>query len=271
MKRFAALLIALAAPAFAEPDVPCPLASAPVADLGNVLGAAAEERIAGTCRALQEQKGVPLVVVTVPSLGGVTVETLALRLLAQWQFDAVETDGRNWQKGILLLVAPQDKKCRIELGTAWGTARYPECRKITDDWLRPRFRSGAFEAGIEDGVAALDSMARGTKPRSAPRTSGSWFVPLGLVALAVFTIVSTVRRGTQGAAWSFWRVVFSVLGTILVIVLTPRRRRGGFGGFGYIGGRGGFGYGGSYRSSWSGGGGSRGGGGGGGRGATGSW
>ncbi len=265
MKRLAALLIVLAAPAFAGPDVPCPPASAPVADLGNVLGAAAEERIGGVCRALQEQKGVPLGVVTIPSLDGVTVETFALRLLAQWQFDAVEADGRNWEKGILLLVAPRDRKCRIELGTGWGTARSSDCRRIGDEWLYPRFRAGAYEAGIEEGVAALDAMARGTMLKAPSKKFGG--VGIFVVGIALLlSIVSFVRRGTRGLAWPIWRGGFSALGWMLLILASSRGRRSrgwGHGGGGFrVGGFGG-GFGG--RSSRGGGFSA------GGRGATGSW
>lgn len=173
MRRVAALLTVLAVPALAEPcDVPCPPADAPITDLADVIGAPATERIALVCRTLLDQKRVPLVVVTIPSLEGLGIETFALRLLAQWQFDAVEADGRNWEKGILLLVSPKDKKCRIELGTGWGTGRNLECRAIVEDWLLPRFRKGDYEGGIEAGVAALDGMARGTPVRS-PRGKSS--------------------------------------------------------------------------------------------------
>ena len=279
MTRLAVLLAALAAPALAQ-DVPCPPADRPIADHAHVLSASAVERIASVCRNLQQQKDTPLAVVTITSMSlhggaGWDIETFALRLLAQWQFD-VESDGRNWEKGILVLVAVKDRKCRIELGTKWGTSANARCQDILAQWILPRFRAGDHEGGIEAGVTALDGMVRGTRPRAAPKKATSYVWPIALVLLGVFTVTSLVRRGTQGAAWSFWRSAFSVLSMVLVALATSRggaygRRRRGFG----MGGFGG-GFGGGFRI----GGGSRGGGfssggfsrgGGGGRGATGSW
>jgi len=239
MTRCALLLIALAAPAFAQ-DVPCPPADRPVADLAHVLSPSAIDRIARVGRDLQAQKGVPLVVVTIPSMSlhggaGWDIETFALRLLAQWQFD-VESDGRNWEKGILLLVAVKDRKCRIELGTKWGTGANARCQEILSQWILPRFRKGDHEGGIEAGVTALDGMVRGTKPRAAPRQASSYLWPIGLLLLGVFTVASLVRRGAQGLAWSFWRSVFSVLGVVLMVLSSSRGRRsygwGRHGGFG---------------------------------------
>ena len=280
MTRLALLLTVLAAPALAQ-GVPCPPADRPIADLAKVLQAAAADRIAQTCRNLQEQKGIPLVVVTITSLEqegeGLGIDTFALRLLAQWQFDAVEADGRNWEKAILVLVSLKDRKCRIEPGTKWGTSRNAQCRTILDEWILPRFRKGDHAGGIEAGVTALDGMVRGATPRAAPRQASSYLWPVGLVLLGLFTVVSLVRRGAQGLAWSFWRSAFSILGMVLLVLASSRGRRsygwGRRGGFG-MGGFGG-GFGGGFRSGGM----SRGGGfssggfsrGGGGRGATGSW
>jgi uncharacterized protein len=284
MTRLALLLALLPAVAFAE-SVPCPPASRPVADLANVLGAPAADRIAQTCRRLQEEKGIPLVVVTIPSMRehggeGLDIERFAMLALAEWQFDGVESDGRNWEKAVLLLVSLGDRKCRIEPGSGWGHSRSRDCEAILRDRMMPRFRNGDFRGGIEVGVAALDATFRGTRLPAAPGRSVSFAWIAGIGLLLVFTVASLVRRGTQGAAWSFWRVVFSVLGTILVVLATPRRRRsygwglgggyrsGGFGG-GFGGSRGGgFGGGsfGGFGGTSRGGGVSRSG-----RGATGSW
>jgi uncharacterized protein len=192
-------------------------------------------------------------------------------VLAEWQFDGVESDGRNWEKAVLVLVSLGDRKCRIEPGSGWGHSRGRDCETILRDRMMPRFRKGDFRGGIEAGVAALDATFRGTPLPAAPGRPVSFAWIAGIVLLLAFTVVSLVRRGTQGAAWSFWRVVFSVLGTILVVLATPRRRRRygwGFGGYRSGGFGGGFGGGsfGGFGGASRGGGVSRSG-----RGATGSW
>ncbi len=246
----------MAVPALAE-GIPCPPAERPLADLAGVIGEPAEERIARVCRGLQEQKGIPLVVVTVPSLrrfGAEDIERFATSLLAEWQFDRVEADGRDWRKAALLLVSIEDRQCRIELGLDWRSGRNAECRAILDERMLPRFRAGDYTGGIEAGVGALDASFRGTPFRATKRkTEGAlWLGVLGLVAL--WSVVSLVRRGTQGVAWSFWRGAF----TILWVVLASSRRHRSRGSF-RLGGFGG-GFGGRRAPSRSAG-----------RGATGSW
>lgn len=256
VKRLALLLVLLADPAPGE-EIACPPADRPVADLANVVGDAAEERIARVCRNLHAEKGVPLVVVTVPSLrrfGSDDIERFATRLLAAWQFEGVEADGREWRRAALLLVSIEDRTCRIELGIDWGSGRNAECRAIIDERMLPRFRARDHAGGIEAGVAALDASFRGTPFRATKRkTEGAlWLGVLGLVAL--LSVVSLVRRGTQGVAWSFWRGAC----TVLWVVLASSRRHRTRGAF-RLGGFGG-GFGGRRPSSRSAG-----------RGATGSW
>lgn len=272
MKQIALLLALLPTAAFAQ-SLDCPPADRPVADHANLLGAAAADRLAQVCRKLQEEERVPLVVVTIPSMrehggDGMDIGRFAALVLAQWRFDGVESDGRDWDRAVLFLVSRGDRKCRIEPGAKLDGRRLSECEAILRDQVLPRFRSGDFAGGIENGVLALDATFRGTKPPSRPRRGLGIGWILGTIALGVFSVVSLVRRGSQGAAWGFWRAVFSVLSTVMLILATSRghRRRGW--GYGRTSGFGG-GFGGSFTF---GGGGSRGGGvSRSGRGVTGSW
>jgi len=266
------IVIACAAAALGE-EIPCPPADRPVADRAVLLSAPAEERIAELCRRLERETGAPMIVLTLDSLReqgaeGIGIERFATRLLTQWQFEPVEADGRKWGKAILLLVAVAERKCRIELGVDWGSSRNAQSVRILDDWILPRFRSGSFEAGIEEGVRKLDAMARGESLPVRRSSAFGGFLLFGAVAL--LSVVSFARRGSQGVAWTVWRGLFSLLGILLAAMASSRagRRRWGapYSGFGFPVRGGGFRIGGS-------GGGFRSGGGsvGSGRGATGSW
>ena len=143
-----------------------------------------------------------------------------------------------------------------------------EAQQIMNQILIPRFKQGDFSGGILAGVESLDKMARGLKlpqlaqhgslaaPGQEAQPPSPWgiIVPIAIVALVVFTIVSLVRNGTHGWSWLLWAGLFGLLGTILYTVMTNAGRSGG-----------GFGDGGGFSGGSFGGGSSDGGG------ATGSW
>lgn len=142
------LVLAGASACAAEyPDRP----AGPVLDQAAVIPQAAEhgldaklrEYSAGTCRAV--------VVATVSSLEGQSVEDYALRLANHWKIgDPVRGDG------ILLLVAPTERKVRIEVSRSLQPAMSDAAAmEIIEGGMLARYRSGDFSGGIEQGVEAI--------------------------------------------------------------------------------------------------------------------
>jgi len=160
--------------------------------------------------ALLTEKGVPIIVVTIPSLSHYDsydgIESYAMALFDEWGIGFTD-----WNHGILLLVAVADRKARIELGADWGQRKNGETDTIMDTLIVPAFKSGDFSGGIVAGVRGLDAMARDLVIPSPPKPD--WYYPtiIGLVLLAIFTFVSLYRRGSSGWAWLFWSAVFIVL------------------------------------------------------------
>ena len=153
--------------------------------------------------------------------------------------------------GVLLVVAHQDRKVRIEVGYGLeGALPDALCGRIIDNEILPNFKAGNFDAGVSDGVSAILQAIQGTYVATDSPSEGlPWWLPFLFVFGSIgFIIILGIIKGTGGG--------------------------GGFGG-GY---RGGGYYGGGWSSGgggWSGGGGGgwSGGGGGfsGGGGASGSW
>lgn len=217
----------------------------------------AEQDAAGI-RELADQlltdKAAPIVVVTIHSMAdhggqGMRIETFARLLFDQWQIGPAELGENIWNRGILLLVSKNDRTARIELGAGWGREQDVLCRQIMDEQIIPRFQQGNYSQGILAGVQSLERMARGLELPAAPKPA--WFYPLvvGAIGLAIFTLVSLVRRGASGWAWLFWGVVFAGIGAILYHLATNSGRSSG----GYSGGSfggGGFSGGGGATGSW---------------------
>jgi uncharacterized protein len=225
-----------------------------VRDLAGMIDDATEAEIRQTCDQLLNDKATPILVVTIESMakyGGenLRIETFATLLFDQWQIGHATLNKQLWNTGILLLVSRDDRQARIELGAGWGRREDELCRQIMDEHIIYHFKLGEFPEGIAAGVNSLDKMARKLELPKAPKPW--WMLPvmLGAIGLAIFTAVSLYRSGSSGWAWLFWGVVLSLVGAILIGMLTSSGRRGG-GGFGGGSFGGGYSGGGGASGSW---------------------
>lgn len=92
-----------------------------------------------------------MVVVTVKSLGGQTVERFTMDLGNRWGIGR-----RGINDGIIVLLAPNDRKVRIEVGPGLQSPLSNELTKrIIDERMLPRFRKSDFYGGLVAGVDAL--------------------------------------------------------------------------------------------------------------------
>lgn len=183
---------------------------------------------------------------------GLQIETFARLLFDQWQIGIAKLGNENWNTGILLLVSTGDRRARIELGAGWRRENDAICQKIMDQYIVPRFKQGDYPGGIAAGVKALDDMARGKALPAPPAVPRPWWhavAVIGFIGLAIFTVVSLVRRGSSGWAWLFWAAVFSLLGYVLYSLLTSSSHSSG-GGFSGGSFGGGFSGGGGASGSW---------------------
>ena len=125
-----------------------PALSGRVVDAANLLPASSRAAIAGKVAALEQRTGHQFVVVTVPSLGGHPIEDYGVTLGRTW---GIGRKGIN--DGVLLIVAPVERKVRIEVGYGLERAlRDEEARAIIDSAILPAFRAGDFPRGIAAGV-----------------------------------------------------------------------------------------------------------------------
>src|ERR1700674_677283 len=103
------LALLLPGSAVAEPAIP-PLTGR-VVDAAHVLDGWTHNQIDGELASFETSSGIQLVVVTLPDLGGDTIEDWGLALGRGW---GIGQKGKN--NGVLLIVAPTDRKLRIEVG-----------------------------------------------------------------------------------------------------------------------------------------------------------
>ena len=273
LMRFLAAIVAacaLASPAWAQPAFP-ERGTAPVVDAANVIDDAAEAALTARLDAFEEANQRQFVVATVPTLDGYDIADYGYQLGRHWGLGDTENDD-----GIILLVAPNERRVRIEVG--YGLEHIiPDglAYDIVEGDIVPRFKAGDMTGGIVAGadriIAQLELPPEEAQAIAAQASEprGENGFPIGAVIWIIFILFFFVipmfsrmggrryRRGGMGGAIGniiLWEAVNAA-------ARGASRSSGGWGGGGGFGG-GSFGGGGGF----SGGGGSFGGGG-----ASGSW
>lgn len=144
------------APALAaEPSYP--VLSGRVVDDANIIAPEARQRIADKIEAHEDKTSDQIVVATVPSLQGLSIEDFANGLFRHWQLGQKAKNN-----GVLLIVAPQERKVRIEVGYGLEGALTDALSKvIITTAIAPKFKAGDFAGGIEAGVDAIVTILAG--------------------------------------------------------------------------------------------------------------
>lgn len=237
---------ALAAGATGAERTALPEIRARIVDEAGLLSTTATSRLTRRLAAHEQASSEQVVVVTVASLGGRSIEEAGVELGRKF---GIGTRERN--NGVLFILAPNERRVRIEVGYGLeGTLTDAACSTIINALVLPPLRSGDFEAGIVAGVEGILSTLGGTleADREAPPRAGRGEgqpSALGWVFFAIWALLiigAMTSRGRRGR----------VLRGILPLLLSggfDGRRGGGFGGGGFRGGGGSFGGGGA-SGSW---------------------
>ncbi len=237
----AALVPAAAQPAFPE-------LTGRIVDNADLLTPADEAALTAELSALEEKSSDQLVVVTLPSLQGYTIEDYGYQLGRHWGIGTAKLNN-----GVLLIVAPNERKVRIEVGRGLeGTLTDALSKIIIENAILPRFRQGDFAAGIKDGVHditlvltgdAAEVEARG-KARDSAEADIDWFFVILWIAIWLW-IFYTIWKASRNAP----RVTHRRGGPVIIPGPTWSGGGGGWssggGGGGFSGGGGSFGGGGA--------------------------
>jgi uncharacterized protein len=197
-----ALLLCWAQAALA--DVAVPQLTGRVVDTTNTLSsgdiAAQSSRLAD----LQRRKGSQIAVLIVPTTAPETIEQFSIRAAEAWKIGRKKIDD-----GALLVVAKDDHKLRIEVGYGLeGALTDVTARRIIDETIVPRFKSGDFSGGIAAGLTRMIGVIDGEPlPAPAPEVSHgsndndlllSFLNPLNPFTLFFVFAVGAITRGLLG-------------------------------------------------------------------------
>jgi len=189
----ALILTVLLVPPLAALEVPA--LKGRVNDYARILAPATARQLEEVLRQLEAAESTQIVLLTIDSLEGDSLEDFSLRVVEAWKPGRVKLDN-----GALLLIAKNDRRLRIEVGYGLeGKLTDLVTGRIIRDIITPRFREGNFDQGVIDGLSAMIAAVRGE-----------------------FTAAETTRhqgRGVDpGNLFFLLLVFFSILGRMLARV-----------------------------------------------------
>lgn len=172
-----------------------------VNDHAQLLSQPYKTRIESSLKALEDATGAQVALLTLPSLEGEALEDYTLRVAQTWALGRKGADN-----GVLLFVARDDRKLRIEVGYGLeGILTDAACGRIIDRLMLPRFRQGDFEGGIEAAVTAVGGAIRGEAgaiPEAVSESAdAAMSIPVMLIVgliLSPFLYLALVLKGVPG-------------------------------------------------------------------------
>lgn len=257
--------------------VPVPVLQQRVTDLTNTLSPEQQSALESRLADFEQQKGSQIAVLIVPSTAPEAIEQFSIRVVDAWKLGREKQDD-----GVLLLVAKDDRKMRIEVGYGLeGAIPDVYAKRIISEIMVPSFRQGDFYGGINHAVEQIIKLISGEQlpPPARSQANGNSLMDMLYVVFIGAFIVGGILRAVFGKfvggvlnggviGMLVWFFGGGLLVAIVLAIIAFFLTFAGASGLGHAGGLGG-GYGGGYGGSggWSGGGG----GGFGGGGASGSW
>ena len=122
-----------------------------VTDNADILSPSMKKTLTERLKAHEDSTGNQIAVLTVPSLEGESIEGYAEAVFKEWKLGQKGKDN-----GILLIVAPQDRRMRIEVGYGLeGTIPDSVAGSIIRNAITPKFKSGDYDGGVDAGISAI--------------------------------------------------------------------------------------------------------------------
>jgi uncharacterized protein len=147
-----------------QAEQPVPKFNSWVVDLTNTLTPTQKQLLEQQLKQLAETKGSQLAVLIVPTTTPESIEQYSIRVAEKWQLGRKGIDD-----GVLLLIAKNDRKLRIEVGYGLeGVIPDAIAKRVISEIITPYFKAGDFYGGIVAGVHQLIQLIEG-EPFPAPK------------------------------------------------------------------------------------------------------
>jgi uncharacterized protein len=230
---FVALLLCFSFAAAAVADVVAvPPLSGRVVDQTGTLSSGDVAALNQTLRDLERRKGSQIAVLVVPTTDQESIEQFSIRVAEAWKIGRKKIDD-----GALLVVAKNDRRLRIEVGYGLeGALTDATSRRIIDEDITPKFKSGDFAGGISAGVNRIIQVINGEQlPAPEPEHWSSspglsnYIDPFNPFVIIGAVIIGSILRGTLGTlvgslatggfmGFVVWLFIGSIAGALIVAI-----------------------------------------------------
>jgi uncharacterized protein len=213
-----------------------------IVDLAHLLPSDVATSLSQELAAHEQRTGNQVAVLTLPTLQGDSLEEFSHRVATTWKLGQKGTDN-----GVLLLVVPEDRHVRIEVGYGLeGTLTDAMASRIIRNEIIPHFRRGEYAQGVSSGVRAILGTIEGTYtppemgPAAGPQDNGlgTTFLVASAVGILIGIFLGRFRKGlgaVSGAVVGFltglsagWLIALGagVMALLAVLVLLSRSLTG---------------------------------------------
>lgn len=135
-----------------------------VNDFAGLLTAEDAGNVRALFAGLKQARGIEATVVTIGSINDYDTGDATLEAFATNLFNAWGVGNRERNDGVLLLVAVNDRKVRVEVGAGYGDSQNDDMQEVINEHILPQFRSGNFSRGIYRGARAIVGQLTGEWP-----------------------------------------------------------------------------------------------------------
>jgi uncharacterized protein len=213
------LLLALLLSGTAQAEVAIPTLTQRVTDLTATLDSNQIQALDAKLAAFTASKGSQIAVLILPTTQPEAIEQFSIRVAEAWKIGRKGVDD-----GVILLVAKEDRKLRIEVGYGLeGALPDATAKRIVAEIISPYFKRGEFYAGIDAGVAAVINVVQGEplpapEPQSATDSMGPVETAL-LPSILIFIFGNIILRQFMGRLPS-GLIIGGAIGGLAWLVLT---------------------------------------------------
>ena len=223
--------------------VDVPYLTGRVVDNAEILSPTARDRITALMKAHEDKTSDQIAVLTLPTLDGESVEGYSTRVFESWKLGQKGKDN-----GVLVVVVPNDRKMRIEVGYGLeGTLPDVAAARIIRNVMTPAFKAGDYDKGVAEGVAAIVAQlegrgdAAGAPAGIADTSSGGsssgkkgsfefegpdipWYmrILLGCFIFGVIGLFTVVGVLTPGVGWFLYAFLIPFWAMFPIIVIGPK-------------------------------------------------
>jgi uncharacterized protein len=182
-----------------------------VNDFASILSTSERATLETSLRSIYSTTGASVVVATIPSLLDETIETYATQLFSEWGIGDKEKD-----RGLLILIAPNERQVRIEVGYGLEpVVTDAHSNAIIQKIMLPAFREGKYSLGVSNAIVSIEKLIAGD-PDAIPVESKSnlKFDPTVLVYFIFFLLSAIGGYLARTKSWWLGGVIGAGIGVI---------------------------------------------------------